>query len=124
MPLLVSLLGPRRMAQLAIVGGAREMIGDRSTWLLKLMAGQDRRLMVEACRQAMAFDSRTRLREIGARTLIIAAGRDRAVPKHHTEQLARTIPDASKVVVEEAGHALIWTHPDELVRLTEDFLQE
>ncbi len=124
MPVLVRLLGPRRLARLAMAGGAREMMGDRSAWLVDLMAGQDRRLMVEAFRQAMAFDSRARLGEIKARTLVIAAGHDRAVPAHHTDQLASSIPGARKVVVEEAGHALIWTHPDELVRLTEQFLRE
>lgn len=70
----------------------------------------------------MAFDSRQRLAEIACPTLVIAGSQDRAVPMHHARMLNEGIRGSQLVVIEGAGHILIWTHPDELVRVTEDFL--
>jgi pimeloyl-ACP methyl ester carboxylesterase len=70
----------------------------------------------------MAFDSRQRLAEIKRPTLVIAGSQDRAVPLHHAQMLHAGIRGSQLVVIEGAGHTLIWTHPDEFVRVTEDFL--
>jgi 3-oxoadipate enol-lactonase len=78
--------------------------------------------MIAAWNETMAFDSRGRLAEIACPTLVIAGAQDRAVPLHHARMLHEGIQGAQLVVIEGAGHAVIWTHPDELVRVTEDFL--
>jgi pimeloyl-ACP methyl ester carboxylesterase len=70
----------------------------------------------------MAFDSRRRLAEIVCPTLVVAGSIDRAVPMHHARMLHDGIGGSKLVVIEGAGHTLIWTHPDELVRVTEDFV--
>jgi pimeloyl-ACP methyl ester carboxylesterase len=41
---------------------------------------------------------------------------------HHAKMLTAGIPGSELVVVEGAGHTLIWTHPEQLVRIVEDFL--
>jgi pimeloyl-ACP methyl ester carboxylesterase len=60
--------------------------------------------MVSAWRETMAFDSRSRLAEIGCPSLVAAS---------NSSQL---------VIIDGADHALIWTHTDELVRVTDEFL--
>ncbi len=71
----------------------------------------------------MAFDSRSRLAEIGCPTLVVvAASNDQAVPIHHAKMLHDGITGSQLVIIDGADHALIWTHTDELVRVTDEFL--
>jgi pimeloyl-ACP methyl ester carboxylesterase len=122
LPLLVQVLGTRRLAKFVVSRGAKELRKERAGWLAGLMADQDRKLMVSAWREAMAFDSRHRLAEIGCPTLVVAASNDEAVPIHHAKMLHDGIPRSQLVIIDGAHHTLIWTHPDELVRVTEEFL--
>jgi 3-oxoadipate enol-lactonase len=121
-PFLLRLLGPRRFAEFVVSQGAQELSKERAAWLVNLMANQDRKLMAAAWRETMAFDSRTRLAEIACPTLIVAGSIDRAVPMHHAQMLHEGIGASKLIVIEGAGHTLIWTHSDEFVRVTEDFL--
>jgi pimeloyl-ACP methyl ester carboxylesterase len=121
-PVLVRVLGPRRLAALGAALGAKELGKDRAEWLVNLMADQDRMLMVSAWKEAMAFDSRQRLSEIACPTLIVAGSDDQGVPMHHAEMLHNGIRGSKLVVIAGAGHDLIWTHPIEFVRVTEEFL--
>ena len=122
-PLLVHILGMRRFAKLVFSHGVTQIGKERADWLAGVMAGQDVELMVSAWKEAMAFDSRRRLAEIGCPTLIIAASDDQAVPIHHAEMLHHGISDSQLVVIDGADHALIWTHTDEFVRVTDEFLR-
>jgi pimeloyl-ACP methyl ester carboxylesterase len=121
-PFLVRVLGPRRFAQLGVSLGAKELSKERAAWLVSLIANQDRKLMVAAWNETMAFDSRRRLAEIMCPTLIVAGSDDQAVPMHHARMLHEGIRGSKLVVIEGAGHTLIWTHSDEFVRVTEEFL--
>jgi pimeloyl-ACP methyl ester carboxylesterase len=121
-PALVGVLGPRLFAKLGVSLGAKELAKERAEWLIGLMGDQDRRLMVSAWQQTMAFDSRKRLADIGCPTLIIAGSQDRAVPMHHATMLHEGIRGSRLVVVDGAAHTLIWTHTAEFVRLVEEFL--
>ena len=122
-PLIIRLLGMKRFAKLAVSQGAKELTKERSDWLIALMANQNRDLMLLAWNETMAFDSRHRLSEIRCPTLVVAGSNDRAVPLHHAQMLHNGISSSSLVVVEGAGHALIWTHTEDFVRLTESFLR-
>jgi len=122
LPFLVRVLGTRRVANVVVSQGAKELGRDRAAWLAGLMADQDRQRMVAAWKAAMAFDSRQRLADIACPTLVIAGSNDHAVPMHHAAMLHHGIPRSQLAVVDGATHTLIWTHPDELVRLTEAFL--
>jgi len=55
-------------------------------------------------------------------TLVVAASNDQAVPIHHAKMLNDGIPGSQLIIIDGADHALIWTHPDELVRVTDEFL--
>jgi 3-oxoadipate enol-lactonase len=123
-PLLLRLLGMKRFARLIVAVGLRRVDPTRAAWVTRLIGGQDRRRMIQAWRAAMAFDGRRRLAEIRCPTLVIAGGQDAAVPMHHARQLHAGIAGSRLAVVDGADHALVWSHPAELVRLTEDFLRD
>lgn len=121
-PLLIRILGMRLFAKLVIAQGLRQVGRDRANWIVRLIADQDRRLIVSAWKESMAFDSRRRLSEIECPTLVVAAANDQAVPLHHAKMLHDGIAGSQLVIIDGADHALIWTRPDELVRVTEGFL--
>jgi 3-oxoadipate enol-lactonase len=121
-PLLVQVLGLRRMAKIAFSVGAKNLEKERAAWLVGIMAGQDQKLMVRAWREAMAFDSRRRLAQIRCPTLIVAGSNDNAVPIHHAKTLHNGIPGSQLVLIDGADHALLWTHSNELMRATDEFL--
>ncbi len=121
-PALVGVLGPRLFAKLGASLGAKELDKERAAWLVGLMGDQDRNLMVSAWKETMSFDSRKRLTEIACPTLVVAGSKDQAVPMHHAKMLHDGVTGSQLVVVDGARHTLIWTHPDEFVRLVEEFL--
>jgi pimeloyl-ACP methyl ester carboxylesterase len=121
-PLLIRLLGMRRFARLVLSQGMKRLRAERAAWVIDLIAAQDAALMVQAWGAAMAFDSRSRLREIRCPTLILAGTNDDAVPAYHAEQLHAGIADSELMHVAGADHTLIWSQSEEFVRLTERFL--
>jgi pimeloyl-ACP methyl ester carboxylesterase len=121
-PTLVYVLGVRRFAKFVISQGAKQLGKERADWLVGLMGDQDRKLMVSAWRETMAFDSRRRLAEIGCPTLVVAASNDQAVPIHHAKMLHDGITGSQLVIIDGADHTLIWTHSNELLRVTDEFL--
>ena len=121
-PLLVRVLGMRRFAQFVVSQGTKQLGQERAGWLAALMADQDSQLMLAAWNETMAFDSRRRLAEIACPTLVIAGANDQAVPMHHARMLHAGIRGSQLVIIDGADHALIWTHPDQLMRVTDEFL--
>jgi 3-oxoadipate enol-lactonase len=115
-------LGMKRFARLIIAAGAKRLTRERADWLVGLIGDQDAGSMVSAWKAAMAFDSRRRLNEIGCPTLVVAGSDDQAVPIHHAKMLHDGIPGSRLVRIEGADHGLIWTHPDALARVTDEFL--
>ena len=122
LPVLVHVLGMQQVAKLVVSQGTKQLGNERATWLAGLMADQDRTLMVSAWRETMAFDSRPRLAEIACPTLIVAGSNDQAVPIHHAKMLHDGITGSQLVIVKGADHALIWTHTDEFLQVTDEFL--
>jgi 3-oxoadipate enol-lactonase len=121
-PLLISALGMKRLAKLVISHGAKELGKERGEWLAALIASQDRTLMLSAWREMMTFDSRRRLAEIRCPTLVVAGSSDVAVPMHHAHVLHNGIAGSRLVIIDGASHALIWTHSDALMRVTDEFI--
>lgn len=121
-PLLIRLLGLRRLADLVVSQSMLQVDQERARWLADLMAGQNRALMLTAWKETMAFDSRKWLGEIKCPTLVIAGSKDQGVPIHHAKMLHDGIPGSRLVLIDGTDHALIWTHADEFLRVTEEFL--
>lgn len=122
-PLLIRVLGMKRLADLVVSQSMLQIDKERANWLADLMASQDRTLMLTAWRETMAFDSRKRLAEIRCPTLVMAGSNDQGVPIHHAQMLHNGIRGSQLVIIKGADHALIWTHTDEFVRVTEKFLK-
>ena len=64
-----------------------------------------------------------RLEEISQPTLIIIGQEDKIVPRKMGIGLAEHLPDARVVVLDKAGHAVVWDRPDMLVRHIFSFLE-
>jgi 3-oxoadipate enol-lactonase len=122
LPPLLRVLGTRGLAKLVVSQAAKQLGTQRADWLAGLMADQDRKLMGAAWKETMAFDSRRRLAEIACPTLVVAASNDRAVPMHHAKMLHDSITGSQLVIIDGADHVLIWTHPGEFLRVTDEFL--
>lgn len=71
---------------------------------------------------AMRFDSYRRLPCVKAPTLIIRGDKDPIFPGRDSELMARRIPGASLVAMEDAGHIVINQYPEECLELILDFL--
>jgi pimeloyl-ACP methyl ester carboxylesterase len=121
-PLIIRVLGMKRFATLVISQGMKQVAKEHADWVVGLIADQDRALMLFAWKETMAFDSRRRLAEIMCPTLVIAGSNDQGIPIHHAKMLRAGITGSQLVIVDGADHALIWTHSDELVRVTDEFL--
>ncbi len=127
LPWLVRVLGPRRLATLFVhpglgLGGGRPLTPEAARHFRDIMTSNDRSLMIEAVRQMKAFDSREWLDQISSPMLVLCGSEDTAVPMHHARMLARGIRSSQLRVIDGAGHALLWTHPEELVEQTEQWL--
>jgi pimeloyl-ACP methyl ester carboxylesterase len=68
------------------------------------------------------FDSRRRLKEIAAPTLVITGADDSTVTPRRQAHLAVAIPGAIHKIVQKAGHAVPVDQPDEYNRLLLEFL--
>ena len=124
-PLLIGLLGPRFLATEMVrsnAGGGPPLPSDVAQWFVDMLGSNRRSQMVAAARDLIVFDSRPRLKEIAAPTLVIAGSDDKAVPIAHARMLASGIPHAELRFIAGAGHTLIWTHPDALVSLVKLWL--
>jgi pimeloyl-ACP methyl ester carboxylesterase len=123
-PFLINVIGMKRFTELVVSMGLRQVSRERAALVTRLIASQDRHLMVAAWRAAMAFDSRPRLAEVRCPTLIVAGSKDAAVPLHHAYMLRDGIAGAKLVILDGADHALLWVRPEEFAGIIERFLEE
>jgi 3-oxoadipate enol-lactonase len=121
-PLLLRLIGVKRFARLVVAQGLKNVPADRAKKVVDLIAEQDLDTVLPAWRSIRHFDSRSRLRDIRCRTLVIAGEKDDAVPLHHASMLHAGIPGSTLALIAGGDHALVWAHPEELIRATEQFL--
>src|SRR5438552_9771769 len=73
-------------------------------------------------RAVLNVNTEDRLKDIKTKTLIIAGAEDILTPPRFSTLLAEKIPDNRLLVVEGAGHGLIWSHPAIVVDHIADFL--
>ena len=72
----------------------------------------------------MGFNSGVRLRKINASTLIMHGKEDVNVPPENAEILAKRIPNAKLVMLDNAGHFLFQPDPEKAINTINDFLTE
>jgi pimeloyl-ACP methyl ester carboxylesterase len=127
-PLLIRLLGIRLFVKIMISQGLKQIPEEQGAWVANLIArtwGEaDPKSIALAWREAMAFDSRSRLHEIRCPTLVIAGSDDNAVPTHHASMLHNGIAGSKLVIMSGADHTLMWAHPDQWLEKLCEFLDE
>jgi pimeloyl-[acyl-carrier protein] methyl ester esterase len=67
-------------------------------------------------------DLRTRVNRLRTPTLVVHGARDRLVPSGAGEFLARSLPAANFVRLEDAGHVPFLSHPNQVVTAIENFI--
>jgi len=100
-----------------------EIETQRGNKFCETMASMDKESMLAALHEANFFDARPLLPRILVPTLVLAGGKDDAVPMHNAKELASGIEGARLDVLPEGRHTLIWTNPDFVLDATERFLQ-
>jgi 3-oxoadipate enol-lactonase len=117
---LLSIASPRTVARVMLRLGRAAMPGmtdERMAWMTGIIGANDRKKMRAAAKGLLAFDSRRWLKDVAVPTLVIAGAEDAAVPMHHFRTLVSGIPGAQGIVVQGAGHTLLWTHTPQLADL-------
>lgn len=71
---------------------------------------------------ATDYDVRDRLKEIDVPTLVITSDEDFVIPKRSQRFMHENIKDSKWVVVEDAGHAIMYEKPDEFLEILLDYL--
>ncbi|MGB7096202.1 MAG: alpha/beta hydrolase [Anaerolineales bacterium] len=74
-------------------------------------------------RSLASFDASSRVGEIQTPTLVITGGRDTVVPPASQVELAKLIPDAQHIFIQDAGHAVTVEKPDQYNPVILEFLQ-
>lgn len=117
-PGLVSMIGSQMLAR----GVNRRWAGliglvpddELIEWYKEVLASNRTEALTEGLESIFAFDSRSRLRQIHAPTLVIGAQKDQVVPAYHAKMLAQGIPNAQLEMFPDEGHALIYSQPKAL----------
>jgi 3-oxoadipate enol-lactonase len=91
-------------------------------WMWDSLLARDANLYHEAAFAIWRFDTRSRVANIGCRTLVIIPRRDNVVPVSTQEELASLIPDATVVRLDGLGHEAILADPDGVAAVVFDFL--
>jgi pimeloyl-ACP methyl ester carboxylesterase len=74
-------------------------------------------------RSLATFDVSSRVGEIQTPTLVITGGRDTVVPPASQVELAKLIPDAQHIFIQDAGHAVTVEKPDQYNPVILEFFQ-
>jgi 3-oxoadipate enol-lactonase len=122
-PWLIRLLSTTRFARMT-TEAMGYLTPNQATMLETMIASNEKPRMIETYKAMLDFDSRLRLHEIQCPTLVLAGEKDNAVPMHHAKMLAQGISGARLQVVPGAGHAMVFTHPQEFVDAVQVFLGE
>jgi 2-hydroxy-6-oxonona-2,4-dienedioate hydrolase len=107
--------------------GARDLIHEPwSLW--PILAGDyleaGTRRIYRTCRHALADSVEQKLPLVRAHSLIVRGSRDTLAPQRWVDEMIRLLPDGHLAVISGATHAANYSAPDELARLTREFLSD
>ncbi len=124
LPRLLRLLPPASLVNLLYtqVFGSENFPSEVITWYRKALQKTRLEVLLAGHEEIFRFDSRPWLKELSLPTLILGGLSDLIVPPHHSEMLARNIPDSELILYRGAGHALIFTHRRPFVRDVHRFI--
>jgi 3-oxoadipate enol-lactonase len=121
MPFLVRLLGVEGLARWLPRSAPELSRSQRDAMAAVIRRGRTQSALA-ALAALRGFDGRPSLSRIRCPTLVIAGGRDTAVPAHHAEELRAGIVGAKLEVFDDATHTLAWTHAPRLAATVVAFL--
>lgn len=122
---LLTLFSPHTFAKLIVQRSKPKPAGEiglnktQVAWLRALMGTNHAAPMRGVVRGLATFDSRPWLGEIRVPTLVVGGTDDTGVPQHHFDMLVNGITGARGLLIERAGHTLIWTHTRELAEIVQ-----
>ena len=100
------------------------LIGPRDeAWMWDSLLARDANLYHESAYAIWRFDSRSRLGDLAAPTLVVIPERDTVVRVPTQEELARLIPHAEVVRLAGLGHETILAAPDAFAAAVAGFLE-
>lgn len=121
--MLLRILGVRRFAKSVLSLGLKDIPKNVAERFIDVVGSQDNEIMQIDWREVLKFDSRKRLGEIKCPTLIIAGSKDAGVPIHHAKMLHQGIKDSRLIIIEGAGHTLLWSQPEKFAKVVGEFLE-
>jgi pimeloyl-ACP methyl ester carboxylesterase len=113
---------PRQAQMVAHRIFPREDQSELRQELIDQVLQADPRAYRATMRSLALLDLRDRLGEVRAPTLIITGERDTTVPEHTQRELEAGIPGARRIIIENAGHAVISDSPERFNTLLIEFL--
>lgn len=118
LPRLLKTLPPSSLANLLYpqVFGSETFPPVVIEWYRKALQKTRLEVLLADAENIFKFDSRSWLSELRKPTLVIGGTSDLIVPKHHSELLAKGIPESELLLYNGAGHTLIFTHRRIIVR--------
>ena len=128
--LLLTIMSTRSLVRLIVrpsapgPGGPVGLDARQAAWLTDLMSVNRSWSMRDVARGMASFDSRTWLGDLKVPTLVIGGTHDTGVPRHHFDMLVAAIPEARGIIVENAGHTLLWTHTREFTDIVKSELSQ
>lgn len=120
--ILLRMLGIKRFAKYVLALGLKEVPKQISDQLINMVSSQDNAIMQIDWHEVMTFDSRKRLGEIKCPTLVIAGSKDTGVPTYHAKMLHEGIRGSKLVIIEGGSHTLVWSQPQKLAKIVDEFL--
>jgi pimeloyl-ACP methyl ester carboxylesterase len=93
-------------------------------WIVSTRVERTRGYYVRAAEAATRQNQIAAARELALPTLVLHGTRDHVLPYAAGKELAETIPGAKLVTLEGAGHALFFTHPDEVNAAIAEFVRQ
>ena len=112
-PLGIWLLGRRRSGRLMIsTWFGRNPTADDLDWIRELSAACEPATRLAIAAATNDLDLRPCFATVGAPTMVLCGGRDKATPPKISERIAAAIDGATMHVDEEAGHMVMIENPD------------
>ncbi len=95
---------------------------EHARWVWRDNLRRDIESGAQATFALLRFDSTGWVGKLDQPTLVIVPKKDFLVPPSWQYELAALLPNATIVEVEDAGHELVWTHPDRVAAEIGQFL--
>ena len=110
---------PHAIARTGVFG---QVTADEAKWLATTKLPRNNAYYGRAAAALTRMDQIPNAKKVSVPTLVLHGTHDRVLPYKAGQELAAVIPMARLVTFQEAGHALFFTHPDEVNTAIAEFV--